>query len=305
MRQPLLQRIARLLGVLLALAGLGGGAYWLHTNRADLRPDGKAEPAPEPTGEVRGADGPGAFVGAVVAHHTVDLSAKYGGLLERVHVRLGDTVVSKQKIATLDDASVKHEISRAKAALAAARASSRKAAIQAKAAKNRYRRRVKAAGTFSKEVLSTARSQAELARVRRAEAMAGVAQGAATISNLNEKLQSAVIRAPFAGKVAAIYQKPGTNVGAGQPIVRLITANDMWVRFAVPRKDLAQVKVHGAVTVKVQVVGANLQGVIKHVAPEIDPASQMIFVEAQLVVPKRWSGRIPAGAMARISMADK
>jgi RND family efflux transporter MFP subunit len=241
----------------------------------------------------------------VVAHHTVDLSAKYGGLLERVHVRLGDTVVSKQKIATLDDASVKHELSRARAALAAARASSRKAAIQAKDAKNRYRRRVKAAGTFSKEVLSTARSQAELARVRRAEAMAGVAQGAATISNLNEKLQSAIIRAPFSGKVAAIYQKPGTNVGAGQPIVRIITANDMWVRFAVPREDLARVKVHGAVTARVKVVGASLEGVIKHVSPEIDPASQMIFVEAQLVVPKTWSGRIPAGATARVSMADK
>lgn len=305
MSKSVISRILRLVGVAVVLAGLGGGGWWLYSSRQGPDPVNKKLPASTARKKAQQHQEPVGYVGAVVAHHTVDLSAKYGGLLQRVHVRLGDSVASKQKIATLDAKSVQHELARARAVLVAARAGSRKASIQLQDARDRYNRRVSAAGTFSKEVLSTARSKTQLARVRRSEALAGVAQGEALISNLNEKLHSAEIRAPFAGKVAAIYQQPGTNVGAGQPIVRLITAHDMWVRFAIPKQNLSRVKAHATITARLKSVGASLEGTIKHIAPEIDPASQMIFVEAQLVVPQKWSGRIPAGTMARVFVTDK
>jgi RND family efflux transporter MFP subunit len=257
-------------------------------------------------GDLAAQDETRGHVGAIVARETVDIAAEYGGLLMAVNVQLGDRVQKDQLIATLDAKSFEHALAAAKAGLLAAHASTKEAELKLQAAKDRYHRRSSAAGTYSEEDLATALSNQKLAGVQKTTASAQVAQEAANILMLREKLSGAAIRAPFEGKVAAIYNQPGSNLKPGQPIVRLITADDMWVRFAIPREKVAAMTRGTNVRVVVENVTHPLVAQVMHVAPEVEPASQMVFVEGRL---EGLSGGRPAhlqiGSMARVFLDSK
>jgi membrane fusion protein (multidrug efflux system) len=98
------------------------------------------------------------------------------------------------------------------------------------------------------------------------------------------------------------YVDPGGIVGTNTPIVRLISANDFIVRFAVPESQVAAVAIGARVRVVVRSQQrAWLHGIVDKVAPEIDAASRMLFLEAHLAGTDAGAATL-SGEMARVSV---
>ncbi|MFH1130383.1 MAG: efflux RND transporter periplasmic adaptor subunit [Pseudomonadota bacterium] len=294
-------------GILVFSFLIGVGAWILiHNLGSRLTPTplpAKTAPSPSPA---QTKSGPGetsdSFVGTIVARENVEISPKYGGQIEAVHVRLGDLVSANQKIVSLDKKSLIHELASAKASLLAMKADKNQASIKFDEAKNRYSRRASAAETFSKEELATALSEQRLAQASVESAEAAVTKQVTQISILEERLQSTMLRAPFNGTVAAIYLQTGAYVNPGQPVVRILTSEDMWIRFAVPKTLAATLKINTSIIVRPEKVAAIITGLVKNISPEVEPASQMVFVEGKLSIAYQVRHRIQSGTKARVSL---
>lgn len=260
-------------------------------------PTGSATSAPAPpplTGEDEEK-----FLGVVVAREVVDVAPKVEGMLKEVTVNVGDIVKAGDKVADLDDRSLRRELALAQASLSGARAGEAKAAIELSDAKERNARRQKVTQDLSQEEISAAAYKEQLGGANLSAARASVAEQYARIALLTETLKNTSLRAPFAGTVAVRYHGPGEMVGPRAPIVRIIQSGDLRVRFAVPVPRSTELKPDMPVQVEIETVPAPVFGKVTSIAPEVDPSSQMIFVEAGLDPATR--ERLQAGLVGRVS----
>jgi RND family efflux transporter MFP subunit len=243
------------------------------------------------------------FLGIVLARTTADIAPRFDGRLLDVHVRLGDRVAAGAPIATLDVPSLKFDLRVAEANLQAAGAEQKRTSVELAESEERLKRRkaLSAEALVTGEDLSATDYQQKLAQARMQATHAQLAERRAQVDKLRQDNADTVIRAPFAGIIAARYADPGSNVSPSAPIVRLISADDLFVRFAVPEDRAAHVQIGNKVTVRIGERRSELPGTIEKVAPEVDAASRMVFVEAQLekVDPKT---QVLSGGLTRVSI---
>lgn len=246
------------------------------------------------------------FVGVVLARQSVDIAPEFEGKLAEVRVDLGDWVNQEQVVATLDDESIKQDLS-------AARASQLRLEVQRSRAELAEQDAITELGWIT-DLLNQKfgaatkyeRSRAQLAvdlaakDIRIAEA--ALTEQQVRIEQLKHRLADTQIRAPFAGSVAARYQDPGAIVGPGTPVVRLISSDDLWVRFAVPEDSLAGIRLGAPVCVRVEALGCQRDAEIKHIAPELDEASRCLVIEAKLQRSQTPESNLKAGMVARVTL---
>lgn len=228
------------------------------------------------------AQQPARYLGVVLAEETVDLAAEIDGTLDGVTVRVGDAVQRGQVIAQLDTASLDHQLTIERATLRTAQAEQRRQDIDAGRAQQELQRRLALEGLLSKEEEERARFQLESARATSEAAAAEVTRVQARLAQLETRLQRSAIRAPFEAVVSQRYLDPGTVVRPGTPIVRLISSGELIARFAVPPDEVGRLPVGTPVRIEVETLSQPLFGAVEHVAPEIDAASQHVFLEARL-----------------------
>jgi RND family efflux transporter MFP subunit len=251
----------------------------------------KPPPAPAPD-----------YLGVIIADQAVDVAANLDGRLADVLVRIGDRVERDTPIASLDLRALQTDLAVAKAEVKAARAAEAQAKLQLTDAQMRVERSAKLGALIPQADLDTARHEQKLAVTRLDSARAGVAEATARVAKLEVSRTDASVRAPFAGVVAARYLDPGALVHAQTPIVRLISADELRVRFAIP-EDVAR-RFPSGTRVRVVASGAELHGTVESIAPEVDPAARMIFAEARLDPPAQAGTRPPAGVVARVTWAS-
>lgn len=254
------------------------------------------------------AQGPG-FLGVLVAREAVDVSGRSEGRVAAVRVRLGDRVVKNEVLASLDVHALQDELAINQATRRAARAEVERSTLEQAEAREKHARRRRALSApveaVSEEELANARYQEQFAAQRLEAARARAAEQEARVALLEREIEEAQIRAPFAGVVTACYVSPGATVARGGAVVRLISADDLWVRFAVPEEESAAAAIRAGLTVTVTVedVEAALSGQVEKVAPEVDPASRMIVAEARVVLPAGTSRQALSGRVARVRVA--
>jgi multidrug efflux system membrane fusion protein len=78
----------------------------------------------------------------------------------------------------------------------------------------------------------------EQTRSRRDAARAALEQAEAELARAQAQLEDAVLRAPFAGRVARVHAEPGDFVAAGQPVVTLADPGELEVEIQL-RPDAA------------------------------------------------------------------
>ncbi len=274
----------------------------------------RPEPAPEverttlEEGLPRGAGRPGAdegardsgFVGVVLARESVDVAAPVEGRLETLLVRLGDHVQRGATIATLEEAPFRRELAMAEAARRAAEAEESRSRTRLEEARERLERAVSLAGYLSEADRATAEVEEKLAASAREAAEAHLERERAQVEQLRGRLAETRIVAPFDGTIAARYQDPGVILRAAAPIVRIIRSGELWVRFAVPEEELAGLTVGRTVSVVVDSWRSQVPAVIEQIAPEVDPAAQLVVVEARLTVAPDPGQPIPSGLKCRV-----
>lgn len=178
-----------------------------------------------------------------------------------------------------------------------------RAAMELAESKERLERRkaLLAEGLVSSEDLSAANYQNKIASAKEQATRAQVSERRAQVDKLRKDNSDMVIRAPFDGVIAARYANPGATVSSSSPIVRLISADDLFVRFAVPESQAASFHLGTNVVAHIGERRIPLQATIEKVAPEVDAASRMVFIEAQLPKPNA-DVQVLSGELARVSI---
>ncbi len=224
------------------------------------------------------------YVAVLIPAEAADLAPRFAGELEKVHVRAGDEVELDALIAEVDPRQLRDELAVARAAFQSARALLRGADVDVADAERTVaaEERAIAAGTSPQRVLEDARFELRRAVAARERARASVAEERARLDQVESRLTDANITAPFAGTVAIRYRDPGAVVGPGAPVVRLIGRGGLRVRFAVPASDVATLPLGTSIRVRIPGSDEPAMATVKQIAPELDPASRMIFVEAEL-----------------------
>jgi len=243
---------------------------------------------------------PDSFIGVTIAARSAEVAASTAGYLERVLVHPGDAVARGQVLAQVDAGLVHQRLLRAEAALAGADTALQRATTAAGQAAERYTRRAAAPELFSREELTAAAHGAKTAAADQQAAAAGVAEQRAAVEGLRREVAATRVRAPFAGLVALRLLDPGARVVAGTAIIRLVSAEERRVRFAVPLETAATLAIGCCLLVGVG--DQTLPARVVHVAPGVDAAADMVFVEAAFDGP---SAHLRTGVGVRVRLAAK
>ena len=139
-----------------------------------------------------------------------------------------------------------------------------------------------------------------LQSVRNLQAQA--AQRQAAVALADKKLEDAVIRAPFAGKVKARMVSPGQYVKVQTPVMVLVDSDPLRVKLNVPEKMAAWIAVGQEVKVQVEAYPARtFVGKISRLNPSVDPQTRSFEVEALL---DNGEGLLKPGFFARVTIAS-
>ncbi len=245
---------------------------------------------------------PAGYVGVVLARQAVAVAAETDGRLASVAVRVGDVVRRGQELATLSMDELHDEMAVVQATVSAARSEQRRTELELDRTRDRRARRELHPELYAEEDLASARNAEQEAGASVESAKARVAEEVGHLRQLETRLQHAVLRAPIDGRVALRYLDAGALVRSGAPVVRLISTGQFMLRFAVPPEQAAAIRKGAAVAVRLDSLPMTLAGRVSQVAPRLDTASQMVFVEAELQVPAALLERLQDGLPGRVTV---
>jgi HlyD family secretion protein len=265
----------------------------------------------QPAGETR-------FQGYVEGEPVL-VAAQQGGQLTALLIERGDTVARGTPLFSQDEAIEAAGVDQARAQLAQAEAqaanlaSGRRppeiAAVQAQLDDAEARRKLSAdelarqqalaaRGFVSAEAVDRARTQlqrdtanvtemrAQLATARlpgreaeRAGAQAQVAASKATLAERSVVRGQKSQMAPVGGVVQDVFYRAGEWAAPGQPVVAILPAENIKVRFFVPEPRLAEVRAGRTVAVHCDGCGAPIAAVVRFVSASAEYTPPVLFSE--------------------------
>ncbi len=246
------------------------------------------------------------FVGVVVGRYSADLTPRFDGKVRDIHVRIGDRVQKGDLLATLELPAVQSELRMAEVGLRVVDIERDKAAVELHAAEDQFARRTALGreALASSEDIESARYRQQVAAMRLEATRAASAEKRTRIDQLRKDAATAELRAPFDGMISLRYVDPGATISASTRLVRLISGDDLIVRFAVPETSVHRLGLGIPIEAIIGEQKMRLSGTIEKVAPEVDAASRMIVVEAALGREKSMNTVI-AGLMAHVVISTR
>jgi RND family efflux transporter MFP subunit len=244
----------------------------------------------------------GTFIGVLLARQSVTVAAESDGRIASVAVRVGDSVRRGQELANLATEDLVQERAMEQAALAGARSEASRAALELERAVDKSKRRDLHPELYPEEEIVSAHTTVKEATAALDTARSHVTQETAHLRQLDARLTHAVLRAPIDGRVAQRFLDPGAQIHPGSAVLRLISAHDFLLRFAVGPEQAHRLRRGLPVAMRLDALPVTLAGRITQVAPEIDAASQMLFVEAELAIPPAVAPRLQDGLVGRVSL---
>lgn len=243
------------------------------------------------------------YVGVIAASESVDIAPRFEGVVAKVLVRVGDPVAAGQIVAEMDPRSMQEEQRAAEAALGAAQAAYRQAAVDLEDAKRK--RALEQHGVEQGVTAATVLEEAKLA-VKRFEA--ALEKARSTVAAETSHLQTArthvtdtALRAPTNGTVAIRFRDDGATVAAGAPILRIVEKGELRLRFAVAPERAHDFGANTKLAARIDTIAAPVTAIVRQVAPTIDPASGMIIVEAELAPESEVAAELRPGLAAWVA----
>jgi RND family efflux transporter MFP subunit len=244
------------------------------------------------------AEKPG-YIGVLAPKQSTEVVAPFTTKVAEVFVKLGDAVQQGQPLARLDDRPLREQLDIETATLKEAQAEAAQAYVASRAAKASLDREKRALveNVVSKGEEKNAEFDSRKADMGAAKAGASVEEQKAKIAALKAKLTDTSLVAPLDGKVALLYVNLGDRVDEGHPVIRVISSDELFVKFAIPADQVGTITVGDEVDVVIEQQGVTIGGVVRHVAPELDPVAQMILADAELTSPP---SKLESGIVCRI-----
>jgi RND family efflux transporter MFP subunit len=290
----------KLVLALALLAGCSGKADDVAAGSATT-----AQPTPIVSNERRDVEDtadPG-YVGVLTPRETAEVTAPFTTRITSFAVKIGDVVKQGDVLGRIDDRPIREQLAIEKATLKSHQAQVAQASVEHSAAYARLRREQKAVreGVSSQADVSAAGFDSSKAGTQVSRAVAEVDEQKARIAAMEKKLEDTTMTAPIGGKVAMRYVEEGARVTEGQPVMRLISSGELFVKFAIPANDAKKLAPGDAIDVRFESNNVHIKGKVRNIAPELDPIAQMIVAEAELENPP---ADLQSGVVARITPAN-
>ena len=207
--------------------------------------------------------------GVVEAVREAALSAQTSGRVTAVDVDVNDRVVAGQILLRLSVVEQQAGVDTARAQLRAAEAS----AIEAERNHQRF-------ASLSKDNYV---SRAQLDQTRAARDAANAARDAARaqLSAAGQGADYTIVRAPYAGIVAARRVEPGEAVAPGQPLLTVYATDDLRIEVQVPQSEADAIRAQPSARVVFD-DGVSVDARQVVVYPGADPLSHSVTVRVQL-----------------------
>lgn len=201
-------------------------------------------------------------VGNLSAVNGVDLSTEVPGIVDRLHVRPGDTV-------KLGDAILELNTDPEKASLASLDAAAKLSAKTLARDQDLLARQVVSQATVDAD---TADLESKLALVDQQRAL----------------IAQKTVRAPFAGDIGIINADLGQYLAPGTVFVTLQDLGSLYVDFLVPQGQVGLLALGQTVTVSLDAFpDKGFPGVITAIDPKLDPNTRNVKVRATLANPEK------------------
>lgn len=138
-------------------------------------------------------------------------------------------------------------------------------------------------------------------QVRAAEANLRSAQAA--VGLIQQQVSDAQIRAPFSGRVYGRPAQPGSVVGAGSPVVRIIGSGGVYFEGEAPESAIASIIPGSPVDITVDALtGRKFAGKVTNLSPQASSVGRLFSVRIQFLA---MPAEIKPGMFARGSIAIK
>lgn len=197
------------------------------------------------------------FSGTVEEESGTALSFSVMGTVKTTHISLGQHITKGTLIATLDPTSMQSSYNAAKATLGQA--------------EDAYRRMKELHDKGSLPEIQWVEVQSKLQQARSMEEIAG------------KNLKDCKMYAPFSGVIADKSVEVGQNVAPGIPIAKLVTANLLKVKIAVPETEIAGISLGQKAEIAVPALGnRNFSGVVTEKGIVANPLSRSYEVKMRV-----------------------
>jgi RND family efflux transporter MFP subunit len=208
--------------------------------------------------------------GTVTARHAAELSVSTPGLVVKLAVDTGDRVEQGDLLLQLDEELATHQYNSARAAQAGADYALEDA-----------RRRLEEARTLAPQ-RSIAETVVRDLAAEVAEDQAALEQAKANTGYRKGILDRHQLRAPFPGVISSRSADLGQWVSPGQPVLGLVSAEQLRVDFQAPEDHLARVKPGAPVEFTLGAAKTRrYQGSVLTAVPVTDPAVRTFLLRVQ------------------------
>ncbi len=109
-----------------------------------------------------------------------------------------------------------------------------------------------------------------------------VAAQEAAVARFADYLSKTTIEAPFSGHVADRHTEVGEWIDQGGAVVELVDLRTVLVRVNVPEAAIPFARVGATCNVRIDALGGDFEGKIKHVIPQADQAARTFPVEIEI-----------------------
>ena len=203
------------------------------------------------------------MTGTVQANQDVEISAEESGVVREILVEKGAVVSEGDPLLRIDGRILSAQL--------------REAEARAELARETWERR--------KRLFEEDRVGSELAYL---EARYGWEQADAALSNLRERLDRAVVRAPLSGVLEDRYVEIGTSVASGTPVARIVQVNPVKISAGVPERFAGDVRRGVEARVHFDALGGEAhRAPITYVGSTVDPGNRTFAIEVVLANPAR------------------
>lgn len=168
--------------------------------------------------------------GIVQAKARAQLAFEIPGLLLDLSVEEGSAVVVGQTLGRLDTRQLKAQKNMASADLASVEAELQLARLRLERSE-----RLRKTGAVSAQDYDEARLTADALDNRKGAVLA-------RLETLDIDLEKSVLKAPYDGVVASRHLDPGTVLQAGEPVMQLVSVNELEARIGIPAARLSDLK---------------------------------------------------------------
>jgi RND family efflux transporter MFP subunit len=229
------------------------------------------------------ADKPAEFVGVVTSRNSKVITADFEGRIDRLDLHNGQHVKAGQIVARLDDTELKSKLTAAQAQKSSAQAQAARAgAVAANAARKAHlEQRLMRSGASSPEAVRNALAEAHAAGADGGVAAGQIREASASIDELTKLIAAADVKAPIDGVVSVVKAKEGEVAHKGTAIARVFDPDALVIRFAVPRNQLAGVKVGAPIQLTTD-EGRTVPATIQRPDDDLDPTIDFTVFEATI-----------------------